>query len=292
MAKPASVSDIKFSQEGEPAVQETQFDPQILIPGKESSPVDKWIIFKLVKSKKGRLYVDGCDDVLVNGKTERIWLLNGVHSIWQRELVDIIKDKDFMRTHRRSLEFKNNYLMLPSWDTLAIEFARTTRHNVKVKGNREVSKHAFYEYDPSAQQKQMLEAKMTKIKATTEASLMPVADMIKHASFLGVSFIDEIGRRKSDDGIRTEYIIKADNDPVYWNTTKGSPEVERSFLIKAAIIDSKIDSSNGAIRWTNNGGFVCNQPVNKSIHDCLLELAMSYTPEGKAFLEKLQTSST
>lgn len=296
MAKSTSVSDIKLSVDGEPNVTavapEVPYTPPIPVIEDDEDQKGDWVIFKLLKHKKGRLYVDGCDDVVVGGKTERIWLLNGVQSIWQRDLMENIKDKDFMRTSRRSLEFQNGVCRLPPWDKLAIEFARTTRHNVKMKGRRDVSKQAFYEYDPAAQQKAELAKKMVRIKAIQEASLMPHADMIKHAYFLGVGFIDELMRPKTEDGIRAEYIMKADANPEYWNKTKGTPEVERLFLIKEAILDSRIDFSNGVIRWAQNGGFICNQPVGKSPQDCMLELAMSPTPEGKAFLSLLKTKNT
>lgn len=294
-----SLKDVKMSTEGEPPVQspaEPLYIPDIPETEKENPATESWIIFKLVKHKKGGCNVDGCDDVMVVGadgkaRTQRIWLLNGATSIWQRDLLDLIKDKDFMRTNRRSLRFINGVLRLPSWDTLAIEFARTTRHNVKMRGKRDVSKQAFYEYDPAAQQKAELNKRMTRIKAITEASNMPVADMREHASFLGIPFIDELGRPKSDDGIRSEYIVRADIDPVNWNRTKGTPEVKIMFLIKAAIIDSKVELGQGVVRWAN-GGFICNQPVGKQAEDCMLELAMSATPQGKAFIQQLQKVST
>lgn len=289
-----SIKDAKFSQEGEPAAAAAIMDQYIPpMPNPPAAKKEGWVIFKLVKHKKGGTNVDGCDDVLgPDGKLQRIWLLTGVTSIWQKDLLDVLKDRDFMRTNRRSLRFINGVLRIPVWDTLAIEFARATRHNVGVKGDRDVSKQAFYEYDPAAQQKQMLEARMYRIRATTEASLMPEREMRMHASFLGIGFIDELGRAKTEDGIRTEYIIRAELDPTYWNNTKGTPQVERMFLIKTAIIDSKFDIGQGSIKWAKNGGFICHQPAGVTVHECLLDLVMSPSPEGKAFLQKLQTTST
>lgn len=291
-----SLRDIKTSVEGEPKAPlpiEDVYVPDIPAVTKEDIKSDSWVIFKLHKHKKGGLNVDGCDDVVgPSGRTERIWLLNGVDSIWARDLVDVIKDKDFMRTNRRSLRFINGVLRLPIWDTLAIEFARTTRHNIAKKGKREVSAHAFYEYNPAEAQKEILGRSMSRIKAITEASAMPVPEMRKHASFLGVVFVDELGRAKTDDGIRAEYIVRADMDPVRWNDTKGTPQVERMFLIKAAIYDSKIEEVGQNIRWANGGGLICFKPEGKHAQDCMLELAMSHSPEGKAFVEQLQKIST
>lgn len=299
MAKSTSAADVTFAQ-NEGAINKTQaqidhYVPPI-IPFVEEKKEDANVIFKLVKHKKGGTHVDGIDDVVgEGGKTERIWLLNGVHSIWQRDLIEIIKDKDFLRTNRRSLNFKNGVCILPAWDTLAIEFARTTRHNIgnlSKNKRKDASKEAFYEYDPAAQQKHELEKRMVRIRAIQEASTVAYPEMQKHASFLGIGFVDELGRPKTEDGIRSEYIMKADADPIYWNETKGTQEVERAFLIKQAIIDSKVDYGNGVIRWAKNGGFICNQPAGKSPQECMLELAMSPTPEGKAFVAMLQTIST
>lgn len=299
MAKATSISDVNFSQHGEqqPPVAQTA-EPAYIPkePEEDSVPEEKeeWVIFKLVKHKKGGLNVDGCDDVLVDGKTRRIWLLNGVESIWAKDLGDVLKDKDFMRTNRRSLRFINGVLRIPSWDKLAIQFARATRHNVGVKGRSKNrgNKHAFYEYNPVEMQKELLAVKMVKIKAITEASTIPYEQMKKHALFLGVVLLDDLGREKTEDGIRAEYMVKAEENPDYWNKTKGSPEVDRMYLIRAAINDSKIDMANGTIRWSRNGGFICSIIQGKSPQDSMLDLAMSPTPEGKAFLQQLQTLST
>jgi len=84
-------------------------------------------------------------------------------------------------------------------------------------------------------------------------------------------------------------MLFAKREPIKFQQSLESKEVEIAFLIKKAIIDSKIDlgNSSGMVSWAQ-GGQIARIPANRKPHEYLLELAMTNNQEGQAFLEQLQ----
>ena len=258
-----------------------------------SESEQKYYIFRLVKKKKGRTYVDGVCDNVLNPKTkkrERIWLIQGADSIWQSDLTELLKDKEYVRSNRRSLIFEGGICRIPSWDERQLEFARATIKNVGTarSGN---GKFDFYEYDAAAEQAERHKKQILKLDMVVKAKEMPSAKMKKLASFLGISFVDELGMPKGDEGVRTELMIKADNFPELFSKYIDSEEVDIQYLVKRAIIEAKIDLTGqaGNALWAGGKGFICKIPVGRKPYEYLTELAMTNSDEGKSFKEQLQT---
>ena len=251
------------------------------------------IIFKLVDtSRKGRVYIDGIDDDIINPvtkKRERIWLIAGTSSIWSTDLVEQLKDKDFIRTNRRSLQFEAGILRVPSWDDRQLEFIRSCRHFIDNPSRRTGSKHEFFEYNPAKQQEAALEKEMLEIDMAIEASKMEIGQARKLASFFGIIFYDDLGQPKTDDGIRRELMLFAKRDPKRFKQNLKSKEVDIAFLVKRAIIENKIDLGGvtGNVIWAN-GGSIAKMPKGRKAQEYLTELAMTNSDDGKAFLEQLQ----
>ena len=253
----------------------------------------KYHIFRLVKKKKGRTHLHGVDDFAKNpttGKRERIYLLRGAHSIWQSELGEVLKDREYLSTQRRSLIFENGVLRVPEWDERALEYARAHSANVGTlrTGN---GKFDFYEYDAGAEQAMRHKKQLLKIDMVIKAKEMPVEKMRKLASFLGISFVDELGMPKGDDGVRTELMMKADNFPEQFEKYIDSEEVDVQYMVKKAIIEAKIDltGQQGNALWAGGKGFIAKIPVGRKPFEYLTELAMTNSDDGKRFKEELQT---
>lgn len=255
--------------------------------------VTEWKIFKLVDTKvKGRVYIDGIDDDVLNpitNKRERVWLLSGSSSIWSTELTEQLKDKDWLRTNRRSLQFEGGILRIPSWDQRALEFISVCRHLIDNPSRRSHSKHEFFEYNPAKQQQAALAKEMLEIEMAIKASQMDILQARKMASFFGIIFFDDLGQPKGDDGIRRELMLFAKRDPKRFQANLDSKEVEIAYLVRRAIIDAKIDlgGTGGNIQWAN-GGRIAKMPMTRKPQEFLTELAMQKTDEGIAFLEQLQ----
>lgn len=296
----ARLKDVQLSMGTEPVKQENVFDVGQEIASlamQDAAPAEsEYVIYKLVDTKKkGRLYIDGIDDDIFNPTTkrrERIWLLSGTSSIWSSDLVEQLKDKDFVRNNRRSLQFESGILRVPKWDERMIEFISNCRHLIDNPNRRSGSKFEFFEYNPAKQQAEALKREMLEIDMAIAAREMPIDKARKLASFMGVVFFDDLGQPKSDDGIRRELMVIAKRNPLKFKQNIDSKEVEVAYLIRKAIIESKLDlgAGDGNVRWAN-GGYITKVPraQQSKVQQYLLDFAMTNSDEGKAFLDMLMS---
>lgn len=290
----ASISDVQLSLNGELEQHSPQITPDLMhsFLAKENAVETKqeYRIFKLVNNdKRGRLYIDGIDDVInpQTGKVERVRLLSGISSIWIKDQKDITED--YVRQNRRSLIFEDKVLRVPSWDSTAIEFIEVSRHLVDNPNRKMGTKTEFYEWNPQKQAELALKQRHQKVEAMKLAMTISDDKMRKHALFLGVNFVDELGLPKTPDSLRNDYILKAEENPKIFMETADSPLVHISYLVKKAIIDAKIDvgrESNKAY-WAT-GGFICSIPSHMKPQAYLVEFATNGTRESKDFLEQLE----
>lgn len=294
----ASLSHVNFSLNGEQNPQGLSVGEQAVVSElqQNQSTGIKYYIFKLFNNtRKGGVHVPGVDDVInpKTGKMERIRLLAGVDTIWVKEQKDITPD--YIRMNQRSLQFMrgSKILRIPEYDHTALEFARITRHNIGTINNRTGSNFEFYEYNPAKEQEEMLRREELEIEMAILAKGMPVEKMRKHAAFLGIRLIDDLGIPKTDDGIRREYMVYAKKQPVYFQKTVDSKEVEISWLVKRAILDSKIEIGRepGKIYWANGGGLIGVVSRTDNPETYLINLALTNSPEGAAFKDQLQKIS-
>src|SRR5690606_13613755 len=228
-------------------------------------PATKWHIFKLKNTnRKGGVYIPNIDDVVnpKTGKVERIRLLSGVESIWVKDQKDLTKE--YIQQNGRSLQFPRGVkiLRIAEHDSAALEFARLCNANIGNPKRVSSSKFEFYEYDPAKEEKEALEREELEIEMAILAKQAAPESMRKHASFLGIKMINDLGLAKGDDGIRREYVVYAKRNPKYFKATLGTPQVEISWLVKNAIANSRIEIGRepGKIYWANGGGMICACP--------------------------------
>lgn len=298
--KSAGIGDVNLSQ----TEQSNQTTEQSLweqglseIAKADSETVStEYKIYKLVDTKRNApVNIDGIDDVInpKTGRPERIWLLSGADSIWQTDLVELLKDKNYVSQNRRSLRFESKILRIPLWDKLAIEFADACRHNIGNPNRKTGSKLEFFEYDPQKQAKAALDKEMLELDMAILAKETDATTMMKHASFLGIQMIDELGRPKTEDGVRREYMLAAKRNPQLFKKTVGSKEVEVHFMVKKCVLDAKIDigRENNTAYWSNDGGVICKIPTNRKTLEYLVEFALTNSREGQEFQNNLKRFS-
>lgn len=288
-----SLKDIQNSQNGEPGVAPAMATPNYGSGVLEAPAKAEYVLFKLVKRNKGRLNLDGiCDNCLnpKTGKRERTWLLNGVDSIWQSELTEILKDKSYRDANRRWITFESGVTRVPLHDDRMLEFLRANANNVGKDRTRN-GKYDFYEYNAAAEQEDKHKRQLLKLKMVVKASEMPIEKAKKLAFFFGITPYDELGAPKGDDGIRSELMLRADNDPENFEKYIDSEEVEVSYQVKRAILDAKIDltAQQGNALWAGGKGFICKVPAGRKPYEYLTELAMTNSEEGRRFKEQLST---
>jgi len=260
------------------------------------------VIFKMVKKKRGRHWLDNCCDPVPNpengGKMERMWLLSGANDVWESTVEHILKDKNRYDRARRGMDiiFLDGVCRVRSTDTLRLKFLKNHPKNV---GDRRTGSLGsdFYEYSPAKEQQDRQKKQLLKIEMVLKAKELSEKDpekMKKIASYLGIPFVDELGMVKSNDGITTELMLRADTDPVTFQKCLDSREVEVGYLVKRAIIDGKIDlggESRNAI-WANGKGYICKIPSVRKPYEYLTELALTNSDDGIKFLEQLKQFAT
>lgn len=287
----AKLSDIAVSQESAKQVTGVESIAHTLgVDSPENTYESEFVIFRLSNTKKkGRVYIDGQEDMKnpISKRVERARLLAGVESIWMKDQKDL--DKDYVKQNRRSLTFEGRTCRIRRDDKAAIEFARLSKHYVDDPSVNTGGMYAFFEWNPQRQAEAALAKRKGKLDAMRKAMDAPSEQMRKHALYLGVHAVDELGIPKREDAIRDEYIMKAEDNPVAFIQSFGSLVVDVTYLVTRALIDAKIDTGREQGRaYYTTGGFICSIPQGRNAKEVLVELATSKTPEGKEFLQKLE----
>jgi len=267
-----------------------------LVPFDSKNPPkeDKeWVIFKLVhSSNQGGVYLSSVDDVInpETGAVERIRLLSGVNTIWQNKQKDI--PKEYVERNLREIAFPRGTKIrrVKSIDKTMIEFLRMTNANVGNVHRIAGARFEIYEYDSAMAEKEAFAKESFEIDMILAAKEAKPEAMRKHAAFLGIRMVTDLGEPKSDDGVRREYVIAAKRNPEYFKQTLNSPQIEIAWLVKKAIGESLIEIGRepGKIFWANGGGMICVIPQTENPQNYLTELAMTNSEEGKRFKEQLQ----
>jgi hypothetical protein len=293
----STLKDVNYSLNGE---------QQIPTPAKEKTlsgvvkyndnkyPKDKeWYIFKLVdNSKSGGVYIPNIDDVWnpKTGKVERIRLLSGVHTIWQSEQKELTAD--YVKMNMRSIEFPRGVKIrrVAAHDATMLEFMRLSNSNIGNPKRVKTSKFEFFEYDFAAAEKDAFEREDFELEMALLAKKEGAAAMKKHAAFLGIRLINELGEPKTEEGIRREYVMYAKRNPEYFNKTRNTPQIEISWQVKKAISETLIDigTEKGKVFWSNGGGMICAIPQGENPETYLTDLAMTNSEEGIKFKEQLK----
>lgn len=306
----SGIKEIEYAMKGEqqpkpPAVQD--FVPDRGTPYPDNTPKTvKRNVFKLANpNKEGGVRIQGIDHVIdprtvtvdkpLGDGPEMIRLLSGVTTIWAKEQKNI--SEEYIRRNLRFLEWPRGtkFMSIPDWDVAGLEFARLCRHNRRSPNNVSGSKTEFFEYDPNEAARAQYEAQMLEIQMVLKANEQTEDKMKKHAFYLGIPLFDSItGAPKSMNVLRTEYILRAKNDPKGFKMSFDSKEVDVQFLIRNAIVDGKIDITrgDGKAYWGRNGAVICVLPKTEMPIPYLTQLALTNSKEGKDFLKELERQST
>jgi hypothetical protein len=290
----ARLKDVNYSQSGgEDSIQQVRNIEEAQIAMHEA-PSDTGLSYKVFKltdtGKKGKYHMEGIDDVWDPDKKKmvRIRLLRGFPSIYMEDQKNL--EPQFISSNRRSLVFDARILRVPDYDTSAIEFLQKCNSNVDNPNKKGTRKLTFFEWNPQRQAEVERKKRLDRIEAIKFATMATVEDMRKHANYLGINATDDLGFPKSDDAMRNDYELYAESQPTKFMQSAGSREVEVAFVVKKAILDSKIDltAKAGSAYWANDGGFICRIPSGVKPQDYLVEYAMLPQEESKQFLNQLK----
>lgn len=290
----ARLKDVNYSQSGgEDSIQQVRNIEEAQIAMHEA-PTESGLSYKVFKltdtGKKGKYHMEGIDDVWDPDKKKmvRVRLLRGFPSIYMEDQKNL--EPQFISSNRRSLVFDARILRIPDYDTTAIEFLQKCNSNVDNPHKKGTRKLTFFEWNPQRQAEVERKKRLDRIEAIKFATMASVEDMRKHANYLGINATDDLGFPKSDDAMRNDYELYAESQPNKFMQSAGSKEVEVAFVVKRAILDSKIDltAKVGSAYWANDGGFICRIPSGVKPQDYLVEYAMLPQEESKQFLSQLK----
>lgn len=295
----SDLKSVQYAMNGEAvgaAAKRNGKDVSGLVPFDSKNPPKEekeWTIFKLVTtSNKGGCYLSSVDDVVhpVSGQVERIRLLSGVSTIWQKEQKDL--PKEYVERNLREIKFPRGtkILRVKNIDKTMIDFLRITNANVGNVNRIAGARFEIYEYDSAMAEKEAFEKEDFEIEMILLAKNADAKEMRKHAAFLGIRMTTDLGDPKTDDGVRREYVIAAKRNPAYFKQTINTPQIEIAWLVKKAIGESLIEIGRepGKIFWANGGGMIAVYPQTENPQDYLTNLAMTNNEEGKRFKEQLQ----
>jgi len=298
----AKLSDVNYSLQGEKhqesasSLSEHKIVSEIKAETEQQAST-KWHIFKLVNNtRNGGVHVPGIDDAYNPNtkRVERMRLLAGIPSVWMSEQKELTPD--YVRQNQRNLSFVRGtkILRIPDYDETALEFARRTKHNIGSPSKKTGSHFEFYEYDAAKEERESLEREDFELEMALLAKAAKPEDMKKHAAFLGLRLINDLGQPKTDEGVRLEYVRYAKRNPAYFKQTLGTQQVEIGWLVRKAIADNKIEIGRepGRIYWANGGGMISVMGNDKQPAEYLTDLAMTNSPEGVTFKEQLQRTAT
>lgn len=291
-SKAASLKDSQYALQGDDVLQQRQTDESnSALHDAPTQPSTTFKVFKLSDTnKKGRYHLDGVDDIFNpdTKKMERIRLLRGHPSIRLTEQKDV--DANFILSNKRSLIFDTRVLRIPDWDTTALEFLEKNNANLDNPHRKGTRRLTFFEWNPLRQAEIERQRRTSKIEAIKLATLASDESMKKHANYLGINAIDEMGFPKSIEAMRNDYELYAEAQPIRFMQSAGSKEVEVAYVVKRAILDTKIDltARQGSAYWANDGGFICKIPSDQDAQTYLVEYAMLPNDDSKQFLAQLK----
>lgn len=298
----ATLKDVQFSLTGEVKTTDSSLMGKnisgiVIYKDGVKIPEKDWYIFKLVdNNRKGGVYIPNVDDVVnpATGNVERIRLLSGVSSIWIKDQKDLTPE--YIRQNGRSLNFPRGHkiMRIAAHDKTALEFCRLCNSNVGNPNRVSSSRFQFFEYDFAAAETEAYEKENFELEMAILAKQEKPEVMRKHAAFLGIRMVNDMGERKSDDGVRKEYVMYAKRNPAYFKDTMNTPQIEVSWMVRKAIADSLIEIGRepGKIFWAKGGGMICVVPQTIQPQDYLTQLAMTNNDEGIAFKEQLKQVTT
>lgn len=298
----ASIKDVMYSLNGEALVKQKlgkDFSGLVLYKkgedGKVIYPTDKdWYVFKLVDSnKKGGVRLSNIDDVKnpATGRVERVRLLSGIDSIWMKDQKEVTKE--YAQINWVELRFFRNQKMLrvSKDNPTVLEFLRISNGNIgnpdRVRGSRQ----EFFEYDTALAEQEAYAKEEFELETALEAKAIAFDKMEKHAAFLGISLTNSDGGKKTDSGLRKDYVMYAKRNPAYFKQTLGQTDVlETAWMIKRGINEGIIDIGRemGKIFWAKNGGMIGQYPQIQNAEEYMRELAQLPTEAGQLFKKQLQ----
>lgn len=230
------------------------------------------------------------EDGTWTGRPRRQRLLRGATSVWMDEQKQFETIKGYVEKNTLQLVFQKGSLVVPVGSTLLNQFINQSNRNLDNPYRQGIPKELFREWDTDKQNEAALKAEEMEFEAMGIAASARIDDIIPHAQYLGVDFIDPMSGHSLDEkGIRTAYMRKAKVDPKKFMNSIHSPVVQISHKVRRGVEQGKIDLGREANQaFYSDGGFISVVPQGRNAIEFLTEFAQMQNEASKAFLFQLE----
>jgi len=274
--------------------EQTQTNPSVYEPPKQkfSVPKQENRVFKLEGNKKqGTVTIMGVEDVTdpKTGNPRRMRWLRGANSIWMDEQQQFDKIKGYVEKNVLSLVIQKGTFSVDVHDKLKNMVVDLSNRNLDNPNRKGIMKEYYKEWNTAKQANEEMELEEMEFKAMGIAHTALIDDIVPHAHYLGVDFIDPIsGHPLDEQGIRKQYVRKAKADPKKFMNSIHSPVVQMGYKIRRAIDGGKIDLGKqpGQAFW-QDGGFISVVPQGRNAVEFLTEFAQMQNESSKQFVFQL-----
>lgn len=241
--------------------------------------------------KQGTYTIMAVEDVIdpITKHPRRARLLRGATSIWMDEQQQFDKIKGYVEKNVLALVFNKGRMEVPLNTKLKNDFINVSNRNLDNPNRNGVMKEYFKEWDSSKIAAASLKQEDLELEALSIASRTGIDELIPHAHYLGVDFIDPMSGNPLDEkGIRTAYMRKAKGNPKKFIDSIHSPIVQMSYKVRRAVEGGKIDLGKVANQafWID-GGFICVIPQGRNAIEYLTEFSQLQSDASKQFVYQL-----
>ena len=261
-----------------------------IVPKKESKfPERLSRVFLLADGKKqGNYTIMGVEDVIDPNTLQprRARLLRGATSIWMDEQKQFESIKGYVEKNTLSIVFQKGRYEIQATNKLLNDFIDVSNRNLDNPNRQGIMKEYFKEWNTAAEAARLMKEEDLEFEAMKIAGQSNYEDIIPHAQYLGVDFIDPVsGHRKNEDGVRLDYMKKAKANPAKFLNSIHSPVVQMSYKVSLAIEKGKIDLGRQPDQafWVD-GGFICVIPQGRSAVEYLTEFSQLKNEASEQFV--------
>lgn len=280
---------------------QTILNAPIIEPPKQrfNVPQQENRVFILEGNKKqGTVTIMGVEDVIDPksitkenplGTPRRMRLLRGSTSLWMDEQKQYELIKGYVEKNTLSLVFQKGRLTVDVKNSMLNKYLDMSNRNLDNPLRQGIMKEYFKEWNTAKQAQQDMDLEEKEFEAMGIAHTALIDDIVPHAHYLGVDFIDPIsGHPRDEQGIRREYVKKAKADPKKFLNSIHSPVVQTGYKIRKAIDAGLIDLGKqpGQAFW-QDGGFISVVPQGRNAVEFLTEFAQMQNEASRQFVYQL-----
>lgn len=249
-------------------------------------------IFMLSNDKRqGNVIID-LEEVVYDPATKKrraMRIVRRAPSIWLDEQPASTFTAEMVRRNVLAVTFNRGRATIPVHEEHILQAMELSNRNLS-NPNRTGIKDIYYtEWNPTVENAKAIKEEDEVMQAMKLAFEAKESEMIQHASYLNIPFVDEQGVPFDEAALRAAYTRFAKNNAKKFLTSIQSPTVKVAYTIRKAQDNGKLDLGlqPGAAYW-QDGGFITAIPEGRDAVEYLIEFAMTHGEANQRFADQLK----